>query len=77
MCNKLYPIGCKYNESFSLYTLSGIILLFYDVLYTLSGIKLKLATIATLQYTFNIALTIKDFSSQLAIWQNTVVAIVL
>ena len=36
------------------------------MLYTLSGIKLKLATIAALQYSLNIAFTIKDFSTQLA-----------
>ena len=47
------------------------------MLYTLSGIKLKLASIATLQYSLNIAFTIKDFPTQLAVWQNTVVAIVL
>ena len=45
--------------------------------YTLSGIKLKLASIATLQYSFNIAFTIEDFSTQLAVRQNAVVAIVL
>ena len=47
------------------------------MLYTLSGIKLKLATIATLQYSLNIAFTIKDFSTQLAIWQNAIIAIIL
>ena len=45
------------------------------MLYTLSGIKLKLATIATLQYSLNIAFTIKDFSTQLALRQNAVIAI--
>ena len=35
---KLYPIGCKYNESFSIYTLSGINLLQWCVFYTLSGV---------------------------------------
>ena len=45
--------------------------------YALSGIKLKLATIAALQYLLNIAFTIEDFSTKLAIWQNIVVAIVL
>ena len=45
--------------------------------YTLSGIKLKLTTIAALQYSFNIAFTIKDFPAQLAVRQNAVVAIVL
>ena len=36
------------------------------MLYTLSGIKLKLASIATLQYSLNIAFTKEDFSTQLA-----------
>lgn len=31
--------------------------------------------IATLQYSFNIAFTIKDFSTQLALRQNAVIAI--
>jgi hypothetical protein len=34
--------------------------------YTLSGIKLKLASIATLQYSLNIAFTIEDFPAGLA-----------
>ena len=33
-----------------------------DILYTQSGIKLELASIAALQYSLNIAFTIKDFS---------------
>lgn len=77
MLNKLYPIGCKYNENFPIYTLSGIILLFRRVFYTLSGIELKLATITVLQYSLNIAFTIEDFSTQLAVRQYAVVAIVL
>ena len=47
------------------------------MLYTLSGIKLKLATIATLQYSFNITFTIEDFPTQLTVWQYPIVAIVL
>ena len=36
------------------------------MIYTLSGIKSKLATIAALQYSFNIAFTIENFPTQLA-----------
>ena len=46
------------------------------ILYSV-GYNLKLATIVTLQYSFNIAFPIEDFSTQLAVRQNTVVAIVL
>ena len=40
--------------------------------------ELKFNSLALfLQYSLNIAFTIKDFPAQLAIWQNTVVTIVL
>ena len=70
ICNELYPFGCKYNESFSIYTLSGIISLFIYIFYTLSGIKLKLITIAALQYSLNIFGAIVDAVVDFRVWQS-------
>ena len=46
----LYPIGCNAQV--------------LNPYYTLLGIKLKLASIATLQYSLNIAFPIEDFPTQ-------------
>ena len=70
---KKTELGTKAARS-QLCIISSVSVSFTLIMYPI-GYNLKLATIATLQYSLNVAFTIEDFSTQLAVRQNAVVAI--